>query len=564
VTPGGAHHVASSEDELLSEIAEEDTTRHDNAGSPQRFRRRRTFAHVHQVDAMDCGAACVATLCRQFGYNVSLAAIRAAVGTGLDGTSLRGIMRGGAEMGIEFRAVKSSVDRLAAMPKPAILHWGGNHWVVVHEVRKERAVLADPATGLRTVALSQLAKEWSGYAALATPTERLADAPRGGVRLGWLLPFVRPHYRKLVLAVVFALTATGLQMALPVFTQVIIDGLLKHRGAADASAVVGLIFLALFVAVAVTIVQQRILARVAVVVDGRALDFLAERLLQLPAGYFQVRRTADIQRRLEGMREIRSVLVQDGVSSVTAVFQLIVAFVVMALYSWMVALLFLAVMPLYGALMRYSSNRLKPALESLEEAFGRYQGKQLDSIRGIEVVKVSGAEEGLRRRLLHEFDGLQERLYRRDVTVLVYQGLVTLASLGIVTLFLLASALLVDRGALTTGALVAINTLVLTANTPLRILLWFWTSCSTSACCSRGCRTCMSRSRSRRRRPSCASRRHWRDTCSCAESASATRRPRSRPSCMRSRSTCRRARRSRSSGAPARESRLCSGALPDC
>ena len=31
-----------------------------------------------------------------------------------------------------------------------------------------------------------------------------------------------------------------------------------------------------------------------------------------------------------------------------------------------------------------------------------------------------------------------------------------------------------DRGALTIGALVAINTLILTANTPLRILLWFW------------------------------------------------------------------------------------------
>jgi len=463
------------EEELLAGTAEEHTPRLDLApGSGQRRHRRRGFAVVRQVDAMDCGAACVATLCRQYGHDVSLPAIRAAVGTSLDGTSLRGMMLGGAQIGMELRAVKSSVDRLAAMPKPAILHWGGNHWVVLHQLSKGRAVLADPALGLRSVTEAQLAAEWTGYAALATPTARLADAPRGGLRLGWLSPFLRAHRGRLGLAAVLALAATGLQMGLPVLTQVVIDGLLQDRGAAWVSLVVGGIVVALFASVTVTILQRRILARVAVAIDGRALDYLAERLLRLPVGYFQTRRTGDIQRRLEGMREIRRVLVEDGVLSVTAVFQLVAALVVMALYSWVVALLFLAVMPLYGLLMRYSSRRLKPALDALEEAFGRYQGKQLDSIRGIEVVKASGAEDGCRRTLLHEFEGLQERLYRRDMTVLVYDGLVAIACLGIVTIFLWASALLVGSGALTIGALVAINTLVLAANAPLRSLLWFW------------------------------------------------------------------------------------------
>jgi ABC-type bacteriocin/lantibiotic exporter with double-glycine peptidase domain len=263
-------------------------------------------------------------------------------------------------------------------------------------------------------------------------------------------------------------------MVLPILTQVVVDGLLHHRGAGHASLIVGAIVLALLVAVTVTILQRRTLARIAVSVDGKALDYVAERLLRLPVGYFQVRRTADIQRRLEGMQQIRRVLVEDGVVAATAAFQLVVAFVVMAVYSWVVALLFLAVAPVYGLLMRYSSQRLKPAFDSLEEAFGRYQGKQLDSIRGIEVVKVSGAEEGFRRTLLLEFEGLQDRLYRRDLTLLVYDGLVSLATLGIVALFLWVGALLVDSGDLTIGGLVAVNALVLTANAPLRLMLGFW------------------------------------------------------------------------------------------
>ena len=473
ISPAGRPGVAASEDELLAQIAAADTPTHATAERESRWRRRR-YAAVRQVDTMDCGAACVATLCRHFGHNVSLPAIRAAVGTGLDGTSLRGIMRGGAEIGIEFRAIKSSPDRLPALPRPLILHWGGSHWVVLHELRKGRARLADPALGLRTVTQAQLAAEWSGYAAIPTPTPRLADAPRGGLTLGWLLPFLRPHYRRLGRAALFALLAAGLQMVLPVLTQVVIDGALHRRGPGQASLWVGVIVLALLAAVGVTILQRRTLARVAVSVDGKALDYLAGRLLRLPVGYFQLRRTADIQRRLEGMREIRRVLVEDGVLAVTAAFQLLVALAVMAFYSWVAALLLLAVLPTYGLLMRYSSRRLKPAFDSLEEAFGRYQGKQLDSIRGIEVVKVTGAEEGFRRSLLLQFEGLQDRLYRRDVTLLVYDGLVSLATLGIVALFLWVGALLVYEGQLTVGGLVAVNTLVLLANAPLRILLALW------------------------------------------------------------------------------------------
>jgi ABC-type bacteriocin/lantibiotic exporter with double-glycine peptidase domain len=183
------------------------------------------------------------------------------VGTGLDGTSLRGIMRGGAEIGIEFRAIKSSSDRLPLLPKPLILHWGGYHWVVLHELRNGKARLADPALGLRTVTKAQLAAEWSGYAAIPT--------------LGWLLPFLRPHYRALGGAALLALLVAGLQMVLPVLTLVVIDGQLHRRGTGDASLVVGVIVLALLVAVGVTIIQRRTLVRVAVSVDGKALDYLA-------------------------------------------------------------------------------------------------------------------------------------------------------------------------------------------------------------------------------------------------------------------------------------------------
>ncbi len=146
---------------------------------PYRGERRRRFPFVRQIDQMDCGAACVAMLCRGFGHDVSMTSIRYAVGTSTDGTTLRGLIRGGEEIGLAMRPIKSSPDRIDMLPLPAIVHWQGNHWIVLHRIDGDKLRVADPGRGLRTVTRAELEEKWSGYAALAAPTERLAQAPRG-------------------------------------------------------------------------------------------------------------------------------------------------------------------------------------------------------------------------------------------------------------------------------------------------------------------------------------------------------------------------------------------------
>ena len=84
--------------------------------------------------------------------------------------------------------------------------------------------------------------------------------------------------------------------------------------------------------------------------------------------YFNTRRTGDIERRLAGVREVRQFFVQSGVQALTAATQLLAALILMFVYSWLLALVFLATVPLYAGLMRFSSKRLRPMFDSLEEA----------------------------------------------------------------------------------------------------------------------------------------------------------------------------------------------------
>ena len=129
-------------------------------------------------------------------------------------------------------------------------------------------------------------------------------------------------------------------------------------------------------------VQRYLLSWVAVRIDAATLDFLTRRLLALPMSYFASRRTGDIQRRLAGMRQVREFLVQHGVAGLTAAVQLVAALVLMFVYSPTLALVFLAMAPLYVGLMRFSAQVAAAAcFDKLEEAFGRYHSHQIDAIR---------------------------------------------------------------------------------------------------------------------------------------------------------------------------------------
>lgn len=437
-------------------------------------RRIRRFPHVWQVDEMDCGAASLAMVCRHFNRKVSLAHIRRVVHTSSDGTSLAGIASGAEELGLAARTVKASKANLDSLPLPAVVHWEAHHWMVLYDTAEGQVRVADPAGGPRRIERDEFERKWSGYAVLFAYTPRFEDAPEGGLGFGWLREFFSPYRGTFLKALVLALVAAGLQMLIPVLSQVIVDSVIADRDY-DLLTVLVLGMLAVLVfATAATIVQGYILSRAAVKIDGSTLDFLTDRLLALPMTYFNARRTGDIERRLAGMQQTRRFLVQNGLQGLGAVTQLVVAFALMCVYSWKLALVYLAFAPLYAGLMRFSQKRLRPIFDSLEEAHGKYSSRQIDAVKGIETVKAMSVERSLRRLMRAQFDELAQRVFRADFTIMVYDAAVQLVTFLSLALFLWAGALQVLAGDMTIGELVSFSTLVVLANGPLAMVLLLW------------------------------------------------------------------------------------------
>ncbi|MGZ5537515.1 MAG: cyclic nucleotide-binding domain-containing protein, partial [Chthoniobacterales bacterium] len=179
------------------------------------FRKRpgriRKLEHVAQIDEMDCGAASLGMICRHFGRKVSLTRIRQLCHTSTDGTSLKAIVRAATELGLAARALKVSLRNLPHMPLPAIIHWEGNHWMVLFDVNDKFVRVGDPALGIRKIPRKDFEMNWSGYAALFDYTIAFEKAPESKPTLAWALPFFRQHRKTLLQVLLLAIAVTFLQ-----------------------------------------------------------------------------------------------------------------------------------------------------------------------------------------------------------------------------------------------------------------------------------------------------------------------------------------------------------------
>src|SRR4029453_9864366 len=265
-----------------------------------------------------------------------------------------------------------------------------------------------------------------------------------------------------------------LQLLFPVFTQIVVDKVIVENDIGLLKIILlGMLAALVFVQLA-TLAQEYLLAFWAVRLDTAFLDFLSRRLLSLPMSYFTNRRTGDIQRRLEGARQVRQLVVEQGVGSLLAVVFLVGALILMAIYSPLLPLAFLATTPLYVGLMIFSVSVLRPLYHRVEESQGKYSSHQIDAIKGIEAVKAAAAESTFRDTMLNEFLSVSKKLFRASFIVMAYDSILHTIGMISTAIFLWVGATQVINGTLSVGGFVAFSSLTAMAYAGIMETLGVW------------------------------------------------------------------------------------------
>jgi ATP-binding cassette subfamily B protein len=432
------------------------------------------FPCVLQDDASTCGVACLATVAQRFGDQPSWTRLREAAGNLRFGTNFLGLSQAAQSMGFLSRAVAAVPEALPDLPTPFVAHLvreGGGHFVVVHEVRNNHLVVADPAKGLERYSRQGFLEVWTGNALLLTRQHALPPALESPSLLSRFVGLIVPHRWLLLESLGAAMLMTLLSYVGALLFSSMVDKVFPsgevftlHLFAALAMALA--LFQGLFL-LASGLLQITLSRRVSVHLMFPTLG----RLLGFPMSYFDGRRMGDILHRFSSLLSLKGLITQGPVTLILDGFILLMTGTVLVLYHGHLALALFGVLPvmlLTTVLTRIPIRRLHE--ESLKAA-GRLHGQTVSTLGGIAVVKAYGAEELMLERIEPSL-GRVIRLQARMEGLWNIPRVVNriMAAAGLVLIYWIGGGM-VMKGELSLGQLVFVVTLSGTFFPPFLSLL---------------------------------------------------------------------------------------------
>ncbi len=413
----------------------------------------------------DCGAACVASILKFYGRNLTINRIREAIGSGQLGTTLLGLRRGTEALGLYTRTGKASenfLKNLSKMPLPAIIHWQGYHWVVLYGQRGKQYIIGDPAIGIRYLSQQELIEGWqNGVVLLLQPdANRFFAEPDDKVNtFEKFIQGILPHRGVIIEALVISQLIGLLSLASPFLVQILTDDVLVRRDYDLLISVVLAVIVMHIVNSSLELVQNILIANFAQRLQLKLMLEFGQKILNLPLKYYEARRSGEVSSRVRDIEKINSFIAQAVIGFPTKLFMAIVCLCLMFYYSWKLALFSLIIV----FLMSISTIVFLPIVQQKTRKYmvldAENQGVLVEIFKGALTLKTTTSAAQFWEELQSRFT----RLTKLSLTTIQieiinqkFSGLV--ANIGSTVLLLFGSQLVISKE-LTIGQLLAFSSL---------------------------------------------------------------------------------------------------------
>ncbi|PAX51986.1 peptidase domain-containing ABC transporter, partial [Brunnivagina elsteri] len=433
-------------------------------------RLNKSYHFIRQQSSSDCGVACLAMVCMYWGKRISLNRLRNLARTNRMGTTLPGLVDAAKHLGYETEGVRASLNSLESQTNPWIAHWQGIHYVVVWKTNSDVLTISDPAVGKRTISRDEFAANWTGYALLLTPTERLQQIKSEKISLAMVWQTLW-QYRNLLAQITLASVVLQIfGLIIPVIAWIFIDGVLKFPTALTLNLFAfGFLLFGVW-RLLVRAVRQYLLDYLSNHLDMNLVGNFIRHTLELPLQFFASRQVGDITTRVEENRKIQSFMTRRAVVVSLDALMAIGCFGLIAYYNLQLALLAIG-LTIPVAIFSLSTN---PSRERVSRNIAQKTAAQntavVEMMAGIATIKAGAAEKWVRSHWEEQFAStIKARFQGQRLANNLQLVSSTIAHLGTTVLLWYAATLVMEKQ-LSIGQFVAFNMLVSSISQPVLAL----------------------------------------------------------------------------------------------
>ncbi len=348
---------------------------------------------VMQMEALECGAACLDMILAYYGKWIPLEKVRYDCGVSRDGSNAKNILCAARNYGLVASGYRFEPETLVKSGSfPCIIHWEFNHFVVLCGFQGGYAYINDPGRGILKMSMSEFDEGFTGIVLCFEPGDNFVQS---GKKMR-TIDYVKIRLKGASKAVIFVLFSTFVAYLFntlnPAFSRFFMDRLLSGENKELLMP-----FIVLFSVVAfLNIVSSAVSDIYSLRIDGK-LSVLSNsnyvwKVLHLPMNFFSQRLSGDILQRKGS--QISKILV-DTVAPLLLNFVMMIFYLVFMLrYSPLLSLIGIASIVLNSFVGRLiSRKRVNITRCSLRDS-AKLESTTLSGVMMIETIKSSGAEAG--------------------------------------------------------------------------------------------------------------------------------------------------------------------------
>jgi subfamily B ATP-binding cassette protein HlyB/CyaB len=377
-----------------------------------------------------------------------------------------------ASLGLHVVGAKVPAAMCTRLQTPSLLSWGEG-FALVTASSSDGLRLASPRDGMVQLTAAEVADRYPDGLELLV-IDRSNATPEHKFGPSWFWPALKRYRSVLVQVFAASFVVQLFTLANPLLIQVIIDKVISQRSL-DTLQVLG-------IALVVVTLLEGVLGSLRTFlftettnrIDQRLGAEVIDHLLRLPLGYFDRRPVGELGSRIAELEKIRNFLTGQALTTILDAAFSVIYIAVMALYSWLLTIVALIVVPIQVGLTLLGAPLFRRQFRQAAEENARTQSHLVEVLTGIQTVKAQNVEMVSRWKWQELYSKYIGRSFEKTITgTAVTETSQVLQKLSQL-LVLWVGASMVLRGDLTLGQLIAFRIISGYVTQPLLRLSTIW------------------------------------------------------------------------------------------
>lgn len=432
---------------------------------------------VLQDGIKECGSACLLSIIKYYGGNISIERLSELTKTTKEGTNFYNLAKAAKEIGLNAKGYKlDNIENIINIEKPFISQIVVNnykHFVVIYKMKNNKLTIMDPAKGMEKMNIDEFKKLWTGYILIFEPYKKLPIFNDNNYIFS-ILKNILSNNKKIIFNLI-SLTIISIIFTCiySYYFKIIIDFVLNTDKL--NLLIIFIIFLIIyFIKIFIEYLRNNLLLYLNPKIDLSIITTTINKIISLPYNYYKNKTTGEIISRINDLFYVKNVISKIIITVFLDILLAISTMIILFNINKTMTIYLLIIIILYIIIFYVFKSNIKNMTNINQEDNAKINSKLVESISSYETIKGLNLEKIFQTKI--------NNLYLKSINNnIFFSKIINTKELfndlfeGIIILFIIyIGSTYVMNNIISLGSLITFNSLIYYFLNPIRNSLDFY------------------------------------------------------------------------------------------